>query len=136
VILCDTGPMVAILDTADVHYERSVEIFSQLPAGPLLTTWPCIAEAMHILDRSMGWPGQDELWNMILKGLYIVHASEQREFPRMRELMAKYADAPMDLADASLVSLAEVRSLKRIMSFDDHFFIYRIGGTESFDIIR
>jgi predicted nucleic acid-binding protein len=41
----------------------------------------------------------------------------------------------MDLADASLVALAEERGLKRIFTLDDDFRIYRIHGRTSFDII-
>jgi uncharacterized protein len=136
VILIDSGPMVAIIDPSDTHHQRAIELLSGLPTQPFLTTWPCISESMHIVGSKTGWRGQDALWEMIARGILIIHVTELSEYPRMRELMAKYADAPMDLADASLISLAEVRKLKRIMSFDDHFYIYRIAGTESFDVIR
>lgn len=49
--------------------------------------------------------------------------------------MAKYADRPMDLADATLVALAEERGERRIFTLDSDFRIYRIHGRTHFEII-
>ena len=54
---------------------------------------------------------------------------------RMRELMEQYRDAPMDLADASLVAAAEVLGLRRVFTLDSDFRIYRPGGSEAFEIV-
>ena len=53
----------------------------------------------------------------------------------MRELMAKYKDAPMDIADASLVAAAEVSGKQRIFTVDSDFVVYRLLGKQSFDIV-
>ena len=52
----------------------------------------------------------------------------------MRELMAKYKDTPMDLADASLVA-AEVLGVRRIFTVDSDFVVYRLPGKQAFDIV-
>lgn len=49
--------------------------------------------------------------------------------------MVKYADRPMDLADATLVALAEERGERSIFSLDADFEIYRIHGRYRFEII-
>jgi predicted nucleic acid-binding protein len=49
--------------------------------------------------------------------------------------MQQYHDAPMDLADASLVAAAERFQLRRIFSLDRHFYAYRISGQHPFDVI-
>ena len=54
---------------------------------------------------------------------------------RSAALMAKYADRPMDLADATLVALAEERGERRIFTLDSDFRIYRIHGRTHFEII-
>lgn len=41
--------------------------------------------------------------------------------------MDKYADRPMDLADATLVALAEDQGHRKIFSLDSDFHIYRIA---------
>ena len=65
----------------------------------------------------------------------LVHAPTANETARMLELMAQYEDVPMDLADASLVALAETLNLKRIFTLDKDFYIYRINGKDAFAVI-
>jgi predicted nucleic acid-binding protein len=103
--------------------------------GPLLTTWPRLAEAMYLLGELRGWEGQKALWTYSEERALILHAPSESEAARMRFLMEKYQDTPMDLADASLVAAAETRGLKRILTLDSDFHIYRIGNTEPFEVI-
>jgi predicted nucleic acid-binding protein len=56
--------------------------------------------------------------------------------PRMRELMWKYRDLPMDLADAALVRVAEREGLRRIFTVDrQDFEIYRPHRFGQFEIL-
>jgi predicted nucleic acid-binding protein len=58
------------------------------------------------------------------------------DVPRLRALMAKYRDQPMDLADAALVHVAERDGYRRILTLDErHFATYRIGGRERFTVL-
>ncbi len=133
--LCDTGPLVALIDRDDAHHARCVALLGMLPSGPLLTTWPCFTEAMYLLGRAGRFPAQDVLWGYLSDKLVTLHAPDGAEQDRIRALMRQYHDAPMDLADASLVSGAERLSLRRIFTVDRHFRAYRINGTHAFDII-
>jgi hypothetical protein len=49
VILTDTGPLIALLDKRDGYHQICVGMLYALPPEPMLTTWPCLTEAMHIL---------------------------------------------------------------------------------------
>jgi hypothetical protein len=49
--------------------------------------------------------------------------------------MQQYQDAPMDLADASLVAAAERLQLRRIFTLDRHFYAYRIDEKHPFDVV-
>ena len=69
------------------------------------------------------------------KGLLIIHESSLAERMRMRELVAKYKDTPMDLADASLVAAAEVLGVRRIFTVDSDFVVYRLPGKQAFEIV-
>ncbi len=133
--LCDTGPLVALIDQDDSHHARCVAALQTLPAQPLLTTWPCLTEAMYLLWRAGGSPAQDELWGYLADGLVVLHTPEADEWSRICVLMRQYQDAPMDLADASLVVAAERLHLRRIFTIDSHFYAYRINGQYPFDII-
>ena len=134
-ILVDTGPLVALIDQDDQHHQRCVATLPALPGPALLTTWPCFTEAMYLLGRAGGLPAQDELWGFLADGLVQLHACDTMECERMRALMHQYRDTPMDLADASLVSAAEVVGETRIFSVDSHFHVFRINGTQPFVVL-
>lgn len=133
--LTDTGPLVAILDRDDANHGVCVEAAKRLPAEPLLTTWPCFTEAMYLLGTVGGFPYQNELWKFETSGRVVIQNPTPDEVRRMAELMHKYRDMPMDLADASLVALAEARSIRKLFSLDSDFRIYRLAKGRVLDLI-
>jgi predicted nucleic acid-binding protein len=135
VTLCDTGPLVAILDRRDSHHARCVAALDQIPAGDMVTTWACLTEAMHLLGDRAGSRAQDSLWTYVADGALKLYETADGEWRRMRSLMKQYEDAPMDLADASLVSAAERLGTRRVFTLDHHFQGYRIDGRHTFDVI-
>jgi predicted nucleic acid-binding protein len=135
VILCDTGPIVTILVEDDHNHKSCTEAMKHMPPKALVTTWPCMVEAMHILRREDAAHGQDLLWRWLDVGLIKVAFPADGDLKRMRELMHKYRDLPMDFADASLVAAAERLNIKRIFTIDSHFRIYKFKGKHSFEVI-
>ena len=133
-ILTDTGPLIALVDRGDKAHRICTDQLKVL-TRPLLTTWPCVSEAMHLLNSVGGHFAQDVLWSYILDRLVAIHESDLVERTRMRELMSKYKDTPMDLADASLVAAAEVLGIRRIFTVDSDFVVYRLTGKLSFEIV-
>ena len=133
-ILCDSGPMIALIDRRDGDHHRCRILLPSL-SPPLLTTWACLVEAMYMLGRNLGFPAQGALWEYYRKGVIQIHRHESLEVDRMRELMAQYQDVPMDLADASLVAAAEALNRTRIFTLDDDFKIYRLQDGRAFDIV-
>lgn len=102
---------------------------------PLITTWPAYTEAMYLIGRELGWYGQAGLWEMVERGdLEIVDISDQATI-RMRALMEQYRDLPMDLADASLVAVAEERHLDHIFTLDADFRVYRLTRGRAFTVL-
>ena len=132
--LCDTGPLVALIDADDAHHVRCHAALPSL-SGPLVTTWPCLTEAMHFLGKARGWEAQAALWQFVRRGALQVQSADEDQLRRIADLMEQYRDAPMDLADASLVALAEVLPLSRIFTLDSHFRAYRIAGQRAFEIV-
>jgi predicted nucleic acid-binding protein len=126
---------VALLDKDDPHFARSVEAASQLLPDPLLTTWPCFTEAMHLLYAAGGWRYQVELWELSRAGKLVLYDLTSPEIERAAQLMATYADQPMDLADASLVTAAETRGIKRIFTLDSHFRVYRLDDGSVLEVV-
>lgn len=134
-ILTDTGPLVALLDKDDANSKICIETAKNLPPKPLLTTWPCFTEAMYLLGEVGGYRYQAELWKIRNIDKLIIHNFTAKEIKLMAILMEKYQDTPMDLADASLMVIAESHSFRRIFTLDSDFYIYRLSGKRSLDII-
>lgn len=132
--LTDAGPLVALIDADEPDHGRCREALSRLQV-PLLTTWPAFTEAMYLLSRAGGTVGQDALWRLFTSDRLRVAELSETAVERARQLMAKYADLPMDLADATLVALAEQRRERRIFTLHDDFRVYRLHGRQHFEIV-
>jgi uncharacterized protein len=101
----------------------------------MVTTWPCLTEAMHFLFRAGGLEAQNRLWAMIADGVLSLYLSSSDEWLRMRDLMQQYADLPLDLADASLVSAAEQLNERQLFSMDQSLRAVRIQGRQFFEVV-
>lgn len=132
-ILVDAGPMIALIHEDDNEHRRCREAFAAMNDS-LGTVWPALAEAMHLL--SFSWQAQEALWGMIEAGAVELLPLGPDDFPRLKELMRKYRDLPMDLADAALVRVAERERLRRIFTLDRRDFqIYRPSRIGRFVIL-
>lgn len=132
--LVDAGPLVALIDRGESGHQRCVDTLAQL-SGPLVTTWPAFTEAIYLLGSAGGWPAQDALWKLVDRGDLRLVDLDVSMRQRSRDLMAKYDDVPMDLADASLVALAESMKLSRVFSLDSDFHIYRLKNRRTLEVL-
>lgn len=122
-ILVDTGPLVALLHADDQSHDRCVKALRSL-REPMATVWPVVTEAMYLLNFS--WEAQAALWEMIITDALAILPLDRTDAARIRELMKKYKDLPMDMADAALVRVAERERLRRIFTLDRRdFLVYR-----------
>jgi predicted nucleic acid-binding protein len=134
VILVDAGPLVALIDRGEPDHERCVGALSSLTA-PMVTTWPAFTEAMYLVGGAGGWKGQEALWKLLERGdLQLVPLDDPLQ-KRTRVLMSKYRDTPMDLADASIVAVAEALDVSRVFTLDRDFRVYRWKGRRKFDVV-
>ncbi len=133
VILCDTGPLVALIDNDEERHEDCLGVLPQVDS--LLTTWPCLTEAMYLLGRKFGIKVQEKLWRPIELGTIKLHPLSDAETAQMRRLMGQYQQVPMSLADASLVAVADSLNSPRIFTLDSDFRIYRLGDGRAFEIV-
>jgi predicted nucleic acid-binding protein len=128
-MLVDTGPLVALFDPADRAHQACRKTLRALKT-PLSTTVPVLTEVFHLLDPASR--GSDALREMVRRGGISVWFLGEGTLERALELMEKYADRPMDLADASLVTAAEALRTTRVLTLDRaDFATYRarIGRT-------
>ena len=127
-ILVDTGPIVALLHKDDKHHKRVTSFIKQCGCG-LLTTWPVMTEAWHLLPVH----GRIALTGWALHGGVAVLDLGEDVLAELDRLLRQYRDRPMDLADASLVLLAERTGLTEILTIDRaDFDVYRLADGRSF----
>lgn len=132
-ILLDTGPIVAFFDASDNYYKTCVAVLKDINES-LATTWPVLTEAFYLLGFS--WKAQDNLWEFIMRGGIEIFSLNDKQQLRCRQLMEKYRDLPMDLADGTLVVLAESNKIKKIFTLDHRDFrIYKPAHINSFSLL-
>lgn len=125
-ILIDAGPLVALVDADDQHHEKCVNCLKGL-REPLATVWPPLVEALYLLGDIP--QGQEALWEMLERGAVQLLKLDSEDIPRIRELMIKYGDRSMDLADAALVRVAEREGIRKVFTVNrKDFAVYRIHG--------
>jgi predicted nucleic acid-binding protein len=121
--LLDAGPLIALFDNSDDYHKKVVQFFKQY-YGKLYTTWPVITETMHFLNFN------PQVQSDFLKWLQLdpIKIPEQNKLnlEKIRTLIIKYKNVPMDLADASLVLLAEELGIHHIITIDSDYAVYRI----------
>ncbi len=132
--LTDAGPLIAIIDADEADHDSCLRALDLLVL-PLVTTWPAFTEAMYLLARAGGIQGQRALWRLVHTGRLVVADLSSSSVERSARLMDQYADRPMDLADATLVALAEEQGHRRIFTLDSDFHVYRIRGRQHFEVV-
>lgn len=116
-VIVDTGFWIALANRKDHFHSLAVETLSQLQ-DPLITTWPVITETCYLLLSRLGHESSLRFMEELQKRTFEVFDIQEVHYKVLIKLMRKYADLPMDLADASLVILAEHLGHGRILSTD------------------
>jgi predicted nucleic acid-binding protein len=131
-VLLDTGALVGLLDRSQSVHQECVDFFQHCSSA-IVSTEAVLAEAAHLLSDVRG--GRIACIDFFLKGGAVLVPSTEISLKRCRDLIEKYTDLPMDLADATLVVLAEELNANTVFTFDKDFRVYRIHGRRAFDIV-
>jgi len=132
-IIVDTGFWLALASKTDNYHHRAKECLLQFEET-FITTWPVMTETCHLLLRRLGPYAQQKFVENYANGAFQVFSLTSEQASCMAALMKKYANLPMDLADASLVILAEHLGHGRIFFTDlRDFSTYRWRQYEVFE---
>lgn len=131
-IAVDAGVFLALADADDAWHERALAQWDTQAEG-WITTWPALAEATHLLGTRLGPEFSARLIDDVAEGSLMIWTPATGDVRRIPQLMRRYANLPMDLADATLVLLAEHLGHGRILSTDERDFgAYRWKQHEPF----
>jgi len=130
-VIFDTGPLVAWFCSRDGHHAWARRTFAQIPAGGLICE-AVLAEVCHLVAKD-GIAHGKVLEFVERGGLTPVFLGG--ELPAIRELLNRYADRPMDFADACVVRLAELYADSSVCTTDGDFRFFRKNGREPISLV-
>jgi hypothetical protein len=131
--LADTGALLAFLDRKDRWHRACLTTLPQLRL-PLLTSEAVLTELLHLVGPDLHQ--QRTAWRFVHSGMLTLCPITDRDLPQIISLMERYADRPMDFADATLVHLANREGINTVFTIDfADFQTYRIGGRQRFRIV-
>jgi len=122
--ILDTGPWVALIDRSESMHDRCVRWFKDY-SGKLYSTEAVLTEVLYLLNFSV--KAQTAAIDFVLKSVVELIPASGESLKKVRALMRKYSDLPMDYADATIVSLGMDAGIKNIITLDKKdFSVYRI----------
>ncbi|MGH8613012.1 MAG: type II toxin-antitoxin system VapC family toxin [Gammaproteobacteria bacterium] len=127
--LVDAGPLIALFDKGEREHMRVVRFLKEGFRGALITTWPVIVEAAYMLGKE----GRRAMFIWIARGAVAVENMSSADLSVINSLMDKYADLPMDFADASLLWLANRTNTVNVLTLERRgFAVYRLKNERRF----
>ena len=130
--LIDAGPIIALFDKSD-RFHSQITQFLKEQSFHLVTTWPVLTEASHMLDFDNR--AQIAVLEWVYRGGIELFDADLTAVRRIIDLTRKYDDVPVDLADATLVVAAEQLDIRDIISIDSDFYVYRTTDKEQINNI-
>ncbi|HIP61660.1 MAG TPA: PIN domain-containing protein [Sulfurovum sp.] len=120
--IIDSGPLIALFDKNDSYHTQVLDFFRDFK-GEFVTTWSVITEVSHMLDFNL--KVQIDFLKWVELGALHIEDIAQNELCHIIKMMSKYTNVPMDLADSTLMYIAQREKIKYIVSIDSDFDIYR-----------
>lgn len=121
-VILDTGPLVAFLNKKDRYHEWAMAQFATM-SPPLLTCEAVISESCFLLRRFEN--GAANVIELLDRQLLAIPFRLEDELSSIKELVGRFRDVPMSLADACLVRMAEQITDSLVFTLDRDFKIYR-----------
>lgn len=133
-ILLDAGPTIAWLDANDPYHSAVREKMGEL-TGKLVTTGAVITEVVFFIQEAREGASRLTDWLRRMR-VDIVNCFDPESLQSAALLMERYADAPMDYADATLVACADELNCGDILTLDIRGFrTYRYERNKRFKLL-
>ena len=132
-VLVDTGPIVAVLSQSDQHHSECVDQLHKI-RGRLLTCWPVITEAAWLLRR---YPvGVERLLASFNGRPFELAPLNEADLPGIAAVLSRYKSLGIQLADASLMHLANREGIDTIFTLDRRdFSVLRLARGKRLQVV-
>ena len=126
----DTGFLVALFAYNDTHHQSACQFLEKSQQLELHCILPVIVEACFFLDNT----GKQALLQWIELDAVVIHEVKKRDLPAIRKVLKTYHNINPDFTDATLVALADLHNINKILTVDKRdFSIYRLSNGECFE---
>jgi uncharacterized protein len=115
VIVLDTSGLFAALARDDKHHTDATAVLEGDP-GPYLVPAGILAEVGYMVETKLGVKVLDAFLDDLIEGAFTFDCGEE-DLPRIRDLVGRYSDMSLGVADASVIACAQ-RTRGRILTFD------------------
>jgi uncharacterized protein len=128
-IVIDAGPVVALAERAESQRDAILNAL-RVESGVCVIPAPVTAEIDYLLGRRFGRPARAAFLRDLAAARFVVACLEERDYPTIVDLEARYEDLELGLADCALIILARRYHTNRILSFDERHFraVTPLGG--------
>jgi uncharacterized protein len=131
-ILIDTGAVIALLDTSESHHQAVQSYVGQ----HLLLPVTLLAEIDYLVSKYLGAHVARAFFAGVEHGDLELLGFDSTDFARANEVMARYPDVPLGIADASVMALAERYQIKQILTLDRrHFSLVKPVNMDFFELL-
>lgn len=131
-VLLDTGVIIALLDRSENAHQVCADAV-QATEAPLVTCEAVIAESCYLLRNFPGAP--EAVIDNVIAGIFQIPFQISDEATGIKQILRKYRDHKIDLADACLIRLADEFETGDVLTLDKDFTIYRWGRNKPFRIL-
>ncbi|MCL2768863.1 MAG: PIN domain-containing protein [Solirubrobacterales bacterium] len=134
-LIVDAGPLYAAAASGDEDHARCAELLASAPR-PLLVPELVVTEVSYLLSDRIGAHAELAFARSIAAGELTIEPALESEWERVVELVERYADLPLGVADASLVALAERHDQRQVASLDHrHLGVVRPRHTDRLTLL-
>lgn len=134
-LILDTGPLYASLDRKDQDHERCRELIES-SGEEIVIPAPVLPEVDYLVSTRMGASPMIALMRDVESGAYRVEELQGGDYPRVRELMDRYADMDLGFVDASVIAIVERLGEPKLATLDHrHFLAVRLRHVDGIEIL-
>ncbi|MGM0746105.1 MAG: type II toxin-antitoxin system VapC family toxin [Bacteroidota bacterium] len=123
--LIDAGPIIALFDNSDQYHNTVLSLIKEYRAG-LITTWPVLTEVCYMLDFNRNT--QIDFLDWIIAGGLDIYNIQKWQIGGIKDWFSRYSDLPADLADCTLMEVAETENIDSIITLDRDFSVYKLNS--------
>lgn len=120
-LVCDTGPLLAALDSADPDHQRCAVLLGET-AEDLVVPVLVLAELDYWCQQRLGPTAWLTFLEDLLNGAYRPEPPTAGDLARCTELQRAYADLRLGVVDSSVLALAERLHEPKVATLDHRHF--------------